>query len=337
MVEAVRTDVTAASQGFRMPAEWEPLECVWLVQPHNEETWPGCMDRAQAEWQHWRNQLERVVRVRTVEALGIPTNDSWIRDFGPVFVKDVHGRVAAHSFTFNGWGEKYEVRSLDDSVPDLMAPELKMPMWHHDFVLEGGSIDSNGHGTLLTTRQCLEHANRNPSSRGEDIERTLCESLGVTNHLWLPGGIEGDDTDGHVDDLARFVRRDVVAAVRANEGHPDHAMLQANWLALQAARDERGQRLELVELPHPDSLHYDFPADRFGPGGRRMLPASHANFLFANGSIFVPVFGGASDDVACQRLEQASGCRAVPISARWLVVGLGTLHCLSCHQPAAHT
>jgi agmatine deiminase len=208
-------------------------------------------------------------------------------------------------------------------------------MWRHDFVLEGGSIDSNGHGSLLTTRQCLENANRNPEAGGMGIERMLCEALGVTNLIWLPGGIEGDDTDGHVDDLARFVRRDRVAAVRAPAGHPDHDMLEANWRALKAARDERGQPLELVELPCPEPRHHAFPTDRFGPGGTRMVPASHANFLFANGHVFVPAFGGASDEIACQRLEQASGCRAVPVMARWLVVGLGSLHCLSCQQPAA--
>ena len=331
----VRLDRDAASQGFRMPAEWDPLACVWLVRPHNEETWPGCLEGAQAEWDAWRRAMEPVVRVRTTDELGVPTNDSWIRDFGPVFVKDGAGRVAAHGFTFNGWGGKYEVRSLDDAVPDRLAPTLGMPMWRHDFVLEGGSIDSNGHGSLLTTRQCLENANRNPEAGGQGIERMLCEALGVTNLVWLPGGIEGDDTDGHVDDLARFVRRDTVAAVRAPSGHPDHDMLEANWKALQSARDERGQRLQLVELPCPEPRHHDFPADRFGPGGRRMVPASHANFLFANGHVFVPAFGGPSDDVACRRLEQASGCRAVPVMARWLVVGLGSLHCLSCQQPAA--
>jgi agmatine deiminase len=331
---AVRTDRSAASQGFRMPAEWDALACVWLVRPHNHETWPGCLEGAQVEWEAWRRAMERVVRVRTTDELGIPTNDSWIRDFGPVFVKDAAGRVAAHAFTFNGWGGKYEVRSLDDAVPDRLEPELGMPMWRHDFVLEGGSIDSNGHGTLLTTRQCLENVNRNPRSGGEGIEGMLREALNADNIVWLPGGIEGDDTDGHVDDLARFVRRDVVAAVRAPAGHPDHAMLEANWQALQSARCERGGRLELVELPSPEPIHHDFPADRFGPGGRRMLPASHANFLFANGCVFVPCFGGASDEVACRRLEQASGHRAVPVMARHLVVGLGSLHCLSCHQPA---
>ncbi|MCE9619128.1 MAG: agmatine deiminase family protein [Planctomycetes bacterium] len=326
---------SAASQGFTMPAEWSPLEAVWLVRPHNEETWPGCLDQAQAEWEAWKSAMEKVVRVRTTDELGIKTNDSWIRDFGPVFVKDKVGRVAAHSFVFNGWGGKYETRSLDDAVPDAMQRELGLPMWRHPFVLEGGSIDSNGAGTLLTTRQCLENQNRNPGSKTADIEQQLRDALGVTNIVWLPGGIEGDDTDGHVDDVTRFVRRDAIAAVRTEAGHPDHAMLEANWKALELARDEQRQRFELLEIPAPQPLHYDFPADRFGPGGRRMLPASHANFLFANGVIFVPAFGGPSDDVACRMLENATGFRAQPVMARSLVVGLGSLHCLSCQQPQA--
>jgi agmatine deiminase len=326
---------SAAAQGFAMPAEWAPLEAVWLVRPHNEETWPGCLDAAQAEWDHWRRAMEKVVAVRTTDELGIATNDSWIRDFGPIFVKDARGRVAAHSFVFNGWGGKYEARTLDDAVPDALQRRLGFPMWRHRFVLEGGSIDSNGAGSLLTTRQCLENANRNPGEGTGGIEQVLRDALGARNIVWLPGGIEGDDTDGHVDDVVRFVRRDAIAAVRAAPDHPDHAMLEANWAALQEARDEQCRRFELLELPAPKPLFYDFPADRFGPGGRRMLPASHANFLFANGVVFVPAFGGASDEVACRMLENATGFRAEPIPARALVVGLGSLHCLSCQQPQA--
>ncbi len=332
---SVDVQQTAASHGFVMPAEWAPLDAVWLVRPHNQETWPGCLQAAQAEWDAWRAAMETVVRVRTTDELHIATNDSWIRDFGPVFVQTKSGQVAAHSFTFNGWGGKYEVRSLDDAVPDALQKELGHAMWRHQFVLEGGSIDSNGAGTLLTTRQCLHNKNRNPESGSGGIEQVLRDSLGVKNIIWLPGGIEGDDTDGHVDDVTRFVRRDAIAAVRAPTNHPDHAMLEANWNALQAARDENRQKFELLELPTPKPLYYEFPADRFGPGGLRMLPASHANFLFANGVIFVPTFGGTSDDVACRLLENATGLRAQPIMAKALVVGLGSLHCLSCQQPQA--
>lgn len=326
---------SAASQGFSMPAEWAPLESIWLVRPHNEETWPGCLEAAQAEWDVWRASMEAVVRVRTTDELGIATSDSWIRDFGPVFVKNKAGQVAAHSFVFNGWSDKHQVISLDNSVPDALQTDLGIPMWRHQFVLEGSSIDSNGGGTLLASRKCLENKNPNPESGAGGIEQVLRDALGITNIIWLVGGIEGGDTDGHVDDGTRFVRRDAIAAVRTTPDHPDYAKLEANWKVLQEARDEQRQKFELLELPAPKPLHYEFPSDRFGPGGRRILPASHANFIFANGVIFVPAFGGASDEVACRMLENATGLRAQPIMAKALVVGLGSLHCLSCQQPQA--
>lgn len=326
---------SAASQGFAMPAEWAPLESVWLVRPHNEKTWPGCLQAAQAEWDAWRAAMESVVRVRTTDELHVATNDSRIRDFGPIFVKNKSGQVAAHSFVFSSFEGKSEARSLDDAVPDALQKELGLPMWRHQFVVKGGSIDSNGAGTLLTTRHHLENKNRNLESDSESIEQALRESLGITNIISLSAGIEGENNNGHVDNVTRFVRRDAIAAVRAAEDHPDYAMLEANWKVLQQARDEKCQKFELLELPTPKPLHYEFPADRFGPGGRRMLPASHANFLFANGVIFVPAFGGPSDDVACRLLENATGLRAQPIMAKALVVGLGTLHSFSCQQPQA--
>ncbi len=324
---------SAAAQGYTMPAEWEPQSCVWLVRPHNPETWPNCLPAAQAEWDAWRAKLAAVVEVRECGELGIPTNDSWIRDFGPIFVRR-QGVLAAHSFRFNGWGDKYEPRTLDDAVPARIAERWRTPMWQHDFVLEGGSIDVNGAGTVLTTMQCLENDNRNPAAQHGEIERVLRDALGVTNIVWLPGGIKGDDTDGHIDDIARFVAPGRIVALRAPGGHPDHAVLEENWNALRQARDERGQRIEVIPLPVPEPLHYDYPADRFGPGGRSMVPASHANFLICNGTVFVPVFKQGSDDAACRVLEEAMpGFRIEPVLARALVVGLGSLHCLSCHQP----
>ena len=327
---------TPAAVGYHMPAEWDPLACVWLVKPHNEETWPNCLADAQAEWELWREKLSAVVEVRECAALGVPTNDSWIRDFGPIFVKHrTTGVVAGNSFRFNGWGDKYEARTLDDGVPSIISKRWRIPMWHHSFVLEGGSIDVNGTGTVLTTMQCLENDNRNPTAAKGEIERVLRETLDISNIVWLPGGIKGDDTDGHIDDIARFVRRDAIVALRAPSSHPDFEVLERNWTALTSARDERGERFELLALPVPEPIYYDYPADRFGPGGRNMLPASHANFLIANGTVFVPVFHGASDDAACSVLQRAMpGMRIEPISARSLVVGLGSLHCLSCQQPA---
>ena len=317
-----------------MPAQWAPLESVWLARPHNEETWPGCLEVAQAEWDAWRASMETVVRVRTTDELGIASS-AWIREFGLVFVKNKAGQVAAHSFVFNGWGGKRQVSSLDNAVSDALQKDLGIPMWRHQYVLQGSSIDSNGAGTLLTTRQCLENKNRNSESGAADFEQVLRDALGITNIIWLPSGIEGDVTDCHVDNVTRFVRRDAIAAVRTTQEHPDYAMLEANWKVLQEARDEQRQKFELLELPAPKPMHYEFPSDRFGPGGRRILPASHANFIFANGVIFVPAFGGASDEVACRMLENATGFRAQPIMVKALIVGLGSLHCFSCQQPQA--
>jgi agmatine deiminase len=331
----LRLTGSAAAAGYRMPAEWEPQSVVWLVRPHNEETWPGCLSLAQSEWDLWRAALARSVEVRDLWELGIPTNDSWIRDFGPIFVRHTERRVAGHSFRFNGWGDKYEARTLDDAVPDALAMRWGMPLWHHDFVLEGGSIDVNGAGTVLTTSQCLEGTNRNPEKGLGAIEQTLRDALGVTNIVWLPGGIKGDDTDGHIDDIARFVARDTIVAIRAPKGHPDHEILERNWDAICSARDERGEPFNAIALPVPDPIHYDYPADRFGPGGRLMLPASHANFLLSNNRAFVPVFGAGSDERALATLATAlPNWTVVPIMARHLVVGLGSLHCLSCQEPA---
>ncbi len=336
----VDTVSTAASLGYRMPAEWEPQECVWVVRPHNEETWPGCLEEARRQHDAWVAAMrEGDTRVRYVEELGIPTNDSWVRDFGPIFVVG-GGRVAVQNFGFNGWGGKYEVRDLDDAVPPHMAAELGLQVFdHHGFILEGGSIDVDGRGTLLTTSQCLLHKNRNPHLSRGDVESLLHNALGVTRVVWLPGGIVGDDTDGHVDDIARFIAPGVVAAIRADAGHPDHDMLDRNWAALSKASDAGGERLQLVPLPTAPQRTYDFPAGSLGegrPASTEPVPASYANFLISNGSVYVPTFGDRRDDAACRVLEDAMPThRIVPVRAQWLVVGLGALHCLSQQQPRA--
>ncbi len=330
------------SDGYYMPAEWGPQDCVWLVPPHNHETWPGCFDKAADQFAVFMAELGKVTPVRTPEGLGVPTNDSWIRDFGPICVvptpqAEPQGpSLIYHDFIFNGWGGKYETRDLDDVVPTRLGEKLGIPVVAHDLVLEGGSIEVNGKGTVMTTRQCLLNANRNPGQTPAQIEAQIHAALGTRHLVWLPGGIAGDDTDGHIDDVARFISADTVAIVSAPLGHPDHPVTQANLDALRAARDQDGRALRVVELPMPEPVMYDFPPDRFGPGGVGPVPASYANFLISNGSVLVPVFGQASDDPALRVLEDAMpGYRVVPIRAEWLVVGLGALHCLSMQQPRA--
>lgn len=317
---------------FHWPAEWEPLAAVWVVPPHNEETWPGCLEEAQAEHAAWCAAMREVVPVRTTDELGIATNDSWIRDFGPLFVwRDSPTTEAGHppalrqlviqDFRFNGWGDKYETRDLDDAVPPKLAAALGLPIITHDHVLEGGALETDGRGTLLTTTDCLLNPSRNGDTQKAELETLLRDTLGITRTLWLPlppDGLPGDDTDGHIDNAARFVDEQTVVV------HPaiDPAPL-------------RDAGFRVLTLPGVDPMFYDYPADRFGPAKRQPLPCSYANFLIANGRVFVPTFGKPSDDLALRLLDDAMPRHTpVPIRANHLVVGQGALHCLSMQQPA---
>lgn len=350
--------VSAGELGYRLPAEWEAQSCVWVSPPTNPETWPRCLMQAGRQFDAWIDQLRRFAPVCTPQSLGISTDDAWMRDYGPIFVvREGNGQVeatereapaprrvdravttelAVHDFHFNSWGHKYEgVRARDDVVPQHLARWLGSPIWVHDFALEGGAIEPNGRGTMLTTEQCLLNPNRNASSSRERIEVVLGEAFNVTNIIWLPGGITGDDTDGHIDDVARFVAADTIAAATAPAGHPDHEMLGRNLAALRQARDQDGRKLTIVELPMPEPMFYDYPADRFDEGGRAQLPGSYANFLISNGGVFVPTFGQPSDETALRTLEQAMpDYEIVPVRSEWLIVGLGAMHCLSMPQPA---
>lgn len=331
---------TAKALGYRMPGEFEPVAAVWLTYPHNAETWPGCFERAAEQYDFFMSQAARFADVNlTGRKHGWKTNDSWIRDYGPIFVVDGNGGLACHDFVFNGWGGKYNAEYEDDDVIPLAVAELlDIPVWRHEMILEGGSIDVNGRGTVMTTEQCLLNANRNASLSREQLECALHESLGTSHVIWLPGGIEGDDTDGHVDDVARFVAADIVIAARAPQGHPDQAALERNWAVLQAARDQDGNTLHLLELPVPEPVWYDYPPDRFGPGGRTLCPASYANFLILTEAVLVPTFGCPADDAALRALESAfPGRMVIGVRSEWLVVGLGALHCLSCQQPAVQS
>ncbi len=332
----------AEAGDFHMPAEWATLARVWVTRPHNDETWPNCLPEAQQQWDLWIEAMRPFVEVADTRQLGIDTNDSWIRDYGPIFVKanDADGTSAAgtkalHDFHFNGWGGKYETRDLDDTAPQHIARQLNLPLWLHDMTLEGGSIEVNGQGTVMTTEQCLLNPNRNPHLSREQIIAELHQALGTRHVIWLPGGIIGDDTDGHIDDIARFVNPTTVLAIRAEHGHPDFEVLDRNRQALTAARDQDGRQLEIIDLPVPEPILYNFPADRFGPGGVNPVPASYANFLIANKAVFVPVFAQKTDQRALDIIAAAMPKHTVvPIRAEFLVVGLGALHCLSQQEPA---
>lgn len=328
-----------------MPAEWEPHEAVWLTRPHNPETWPGVLQQAAAQWRAFVDALAEVVNVRVTQEHGIATNDSWVRDYGPVFVEPADTATAdqpgpdpllAVDYRFNAWGRKYEPFHADDAAGAAIAEAAGCSPLLREIVLEGGAIDVDGRGGLLTTEQCLLHPNRNAGLDREAYERRFAEDLGVTRTIWLPGGIEGDDTDGHVDDVARFLAPGLVACVHAPPGHPDHHVTSRNLAALSGARDASGRPLTVVELPVPEPRTFDYPPDRFGPGGTATVPASYANFLISNRRVFVPTFAQPSDKAALRILDDAMpDYKIVPIRADVLVVGLGTLHCLSLQQPAS--
>ena len=326
---------------YRMPPEWAPHAATWISWPHNPKTWPEGLEAAEAALAEGVKALaagERVhinthqparlaaffeaeIRAGRVVLEPVLTNDAWIRDHGAIVVADEAGERVALDFRFNAWGGKYPPYDLDDAVPRHMAARLGLRRVAVDMVLEGGSIDVNGAGRLLTTEQCLLNANRNPAMTRGDIEAVLGRYLGARQVIWLGEGIAGDDTDGHVDDIARFVAEDtVLATVEEDPVDGNYRALRDNLDRLQG---EGG--LKVVALPMPEPLHR---------GGER-LPASYANFYIGNEVVLLPTFGCPRDAEAARILARCfPGRRVVPIDSRALVVGLGALHCLTQQVPA---
>ncbi len=337
-----------------MPAEWERHEATWLSWPHNRETWPGCLDRAETAMVEFVLALARHERVRinvlgrehqrhvsrllggrvppeNVTWHGFPTDDAWIRDHGAVFVVRDAGPdpLLAVDFEYDAWGGKYPPYDLDRGMARRMADALGVPCRSPGVVLEGGSIDGNGAGAVLTTEQCLLNDNRNPGLGRAGLEAVLADWLGATHVIWLGNGISGDDTDGHVDNLTRFVdRATVVTAIEPNAADPNHAPLARNRDRLASVRLREGTTLNIVELP--------MPAPVFVAG--RRLPASYANFYIGNEIVAVPVFACAEDGQACGILANLfPGRRIVPIDCTALAVGLGALHCLTQQVPGVRS
>jgi agmatine deiminase len=335
-----------------MPPEWAPHRGTWLSWPHKEASWPGKFEPVPAifaeivralvphEEVHLNvgdAALEAVAR-ETLRAAGVtssavfyhrhPTNDAWCRDHGPIFLareRDGRREQLVLDWGFNAWGGKYPPFDLDDAIPTRIAAEYGLPVVSPGMILEGGSIEVNGAGTLLTTEQCLLNANRNPSLSRAQIEARLRDFLGVRQVLWLGDGIEGDDTDGHVDDLTRFVDPGtVVTAVEEDPRDANYAPLRDNLARLRGMTDQDGRPLRILELPMPPALYHD---------GQR-LPVSYANFYVANAVVLVPTFNDPNDRVALNTLAELFPDRhVVGIHAVDLVWGLGTLHCLSQQQP----
>jgi len=347
--------MTASSR--RWPAEWEPHRATWLSWPHNEETWPAdvmpdvedafceivraiapgeaveinVVDAAMGERVLARLRDAGVEPIERVRVHVVPTDDAWMRDHGGIFVQSGEGaaaRLELMDFAFDAWGGKYPPWDRDANVAAEMARIADVPRVESKFVLEAGSIEGDGAGTILTTESCLLNPNR--ARPGQDrsreaLEAMLGETLGAKRVLWLGDGIEGDDTDGHVDDLTRFVAPGrVVTAEASDSGDSDHAVLADNRARLGEMTDAAGRRLDVVELPMPGAV--------MGPEGR--LPASYANFYFANAALLVPTFGTDADREAIAILERVADRPVVPIPARRLVIGFGTVHCVTQQEPA---
>jgi len=337
--------LTPRALGFRMPAEWEPHEATWLAWPHEKSDWPGKFEPIPWLYGEIVRRLARVERVRilvedaeaeqrarrilkkcqadlaAVEFFHQPTNRSWTRDFYPLFVKNRAEKVAATLWKFNGWA-KYSDYQLDAAVPGALARRLNMRSWEPGLVLEGGAIDVNGAGKVLATEDCLlsDVQARNPGVSRRRMERALAGYLGATEAIWLGQGIAGDDTHGHIDDVARFTSPGTVAIVAERDrSSANYEPLAENLARLRARGD-----VSVVTLPCPEPVYFN----------GQLLPASYANFYIANGLVLAPTFGDRADRVALNTLARLFPDREViGIPCRDLVLGLGTLHCMTMQQP----
>jgi agmatine deiminase len=348
---------TPFGNGFRMPAEWEPHKATWLAWPHERTDWPGkfpAIPWAFAEIVRHLSRVERVyllvqdraeesrvrailkksgVNLGAIDFFRVPTDRGWMRDSGPICIKNSHGVVAYTHWLFNGWA-KYPNHKKDALAVTRANKRLKHRVWQpvhkgRRVVLEGGSIDVNGRGTVLTTEECLLSTTqqRNPGFSREDYAQVFRHYLGATQVLWLKNGIAGDDTHGHVDDLARFVNpTTIVAAVEQDSADVNYAALQENLALIKSMKDLDGRAFRVETLPMPAPIYFH---------GQR-LPASYANFYIANDLVIVPTFNDANDRVALCTLQGLFPDReVVGIACRDLVLGLGTLHCMTQQQPAA--
>lgn len=345
---------TPAALGYRMPAEWEPHAGTWFTWPRPEGiSFPGKyapvpgvyaelirhlvtvedvnINVWHAEMEAWvRGLLERErVPLARVHFHHFPAYEPWCRDHGPVFVvreRDGRRERAVVDWGYNAWGGKYPPYDLDDAVPQHVARLRGLPLFSPGIVMEGGALDVNGRGTLLTTESCLLNPNRNPELTKPQIEQHLKDHLGVSHILWLGDGIAGDDTDGHVDDLTRFVNpTTVVTVVEDDPTDENFAPLRENLERLRAMQDQEGHPLRVVELPMPRRIEHE---------GQR-LPASYANFYIANGLVLVPTYRDPNDSLALTILQREfPDRRVIGVDSSELIWGLGSFHCITQQEPA---
>jgi agmatine deiminase len=341
---------TPRSLGLHFPAEFAPQRAMWLSWPHKEASWPGKIDTIFPVYSQFIKIVAEGQRVcinvadaamktfaeKHLNAVGAnmaqidffmhPTNDAWCRDHGPAFVVNYEKKQKAIvDWGYNAWGDKYPPYDLDDVIPTLIGEKLGLQVFHPGIVMEGGSVEFNGKGTLMTTKACLLNPNRNPHLNQGQIEQYLHDYYGAEHFLWLGDGIDGDDTDGHIDDLTRFVNHDtVVTVVEHNKDDVNYEPLQENLHLLNTLRLQDGKQLNVVELPMPAPVIFE----------DQPLPASYANFYIANQHVIVPTFQDKNDDKALDIIQSVFPTRkVVGLDSTDLIWGLGSFHCLSQQEP----
>ena len=339
-----------AQAGYHFPAEWAKHTATWLSWPHKEESWPGKIVTIYPKYCEFIKALTEgeLVRINVrdeymaafakqqlqlvdadlskIEFFEFESNDAWCRDHGPAFLINSKTRQKAIvDWGYNAWGGKYPPFDLDDVIPTKIANHFNLPVYHPGIVMEGGSVDFNGKGTILTTTACLLNPNRNPHLNQGQIEEYLYNYYGAEQILWLGDGIVGDDTDGHIDDITRFVNEDtVVTVVEENRNDDNYHLLQENLQSLKTMRLLNGKQLNIIELPMPDAVVYD----------DMRLPASYANFYIGNAAVVVPTYRCANDDKALDILTKCFPDRKViGIDSTDIIWGLGSFHCLSQQEP----
>ncbi|CAG5068361.1 Agmatine deiminase [Dyadobacter sp. CECT 9623] len=347
----LHTSLTPKESGFIFPPEWHPHRATWLTFPHNESSWQG-EKLAQMRPQYLAfikaiSQGENVgiiadnenlkefiiaelsrtgVDLSKIEFIIKPTNDAWCRDHGPSFLINPETKQKMIvDWGHNAWGGKYPPFDDDNRTPSAVAEYLNLPIVNPGIIMEGGAVEFNGAGSVLTSKSCLLNINRNPHLKQAEIEKYLCDYYGVEQVLWVEGGIVGDDTDGHIDDTTRFINEDtVVACVESNREDENHEILQTNLDLLKKMRLVNGKQLNIIELPMPKEVVID---------GFR-TPGSYANFLICNTGVIVPVFNNPNDQVAIDILEKAfAGRKIIPLEATEIIWGQGSFHCLSQQEP----
>ncbi len=337
-------------KGYHFPAEWHNHTATWLSWPHKEASWPGKIDLIYPKYCEFikavsESELVRInianeqmaafakeqlltagVDLKYIEFFEFETNDAWCRDHGPAFIINPEtNQKAIIDWGYNAWGGKYPPFDLDDVIPTKIGERFGLQVYHPGIVMEGGSVDFNGKGTVLTTTACLLNENRNPHLNQQQIEEYLQNYYGVEQVLWLGDGIIGDDTDGHIDDITRFVNENtVVTLVEENKNDENYHILQENLVALKTMRLLDGKQLNIIELPMPDPVIYE----------DQRLPASYANFYIANAAVVVPTYRCANDERALDILQSCFPDRKViGIDSTDIIWGLGSFHCLSQQEP----